>query len=41
MLDSNIWNHLFVCKQMSAGSFKKNVTYKLLIYKSYIFDIHV
>ena len=28
VLDSNTWNHLTVCKQISSGSFK-NVTYKL------------
>ena len=36
MLDSNTWNHLPVCKQMSFGLFK-NVTYKLVIYKSHIY----
>ena len=33
VLDSNVWNHLTVCKQMNSGSFK-NVTDKLLVYKS-------
>ena len=33
MLESNTWNHLTVCKQMSSGSFK-NVTSKLFAYKS-------
>ena len=28
VLDSNAWNHLTVCKQMSFGSFRNNVTYK-------------
>ena len=28
VLDNNTWNHLTVCKQMSSGSFKNNVTNK-------------
>ena len=35
VLNSNIWIHLTVCKQMSSGLFK-NTTYKLFVYKSYI-----
>ena len=31
---SDIWDHLTVCKQMSFGLFK-NVSYKLLVYRSY------
>ena len=34
MLDWNTWNHLTVCKQMSANSFKNKVTNKLFAYKS-------
>ena len=34
MLNSNTWNHLTVCKQISSGSFKDNVTYKLFVYES-------
>ena len=29
VLDGSIWNHLTLCKQISTGSFKNNVTYKL------------
>ena len=32
VLDSNTWNYLTVCKQVSSG-FKINVTYKLFYYK--------
>ena len=39
-LDRNAWNHLTVSKQMSSCSFK-NATDKLLVYKSYIFNIYV
>ena len=35
-INSNTWNNLIVCKQMSSGSFK-NVTYKLFVYKLYIY----
>ena len=28
-IKSNTWNYLIVGKQMSSGSFKNNVTYKL------------
>ena len=38
ILNSNTWNHLTVCKQMSTGSFK-NVTYKLFVYTSHIWYI--
>ena len=37
VLDSNTWNHLAVCKQMSSGLFRNNVIFKLLIYVSYIY----
>ena len=37
MLDNITWNHLTVWKQMSSGFFKNDVTYKLFIYKSYIY----
>ena len=37
MLDSNTWNHLTVCKQMSSGSFKNNVAYKIFAYKLYTY----
>ena len=33
VLDYNTWNHLTVYKQISSGSFKSNVTYKLFTYK--------
>ena len=36
MLDSNTWNHLAMCKQMSSGLIKNEVIYKLFAYKSYI-----
>ena len=39
MLTSNTWNHLTVCKQMSSGSFKNNITSKQFTYKSYIYYI--
>ena len=39
VLNSNTLNYLTECKQMSSGSFKNIVTYKLFIYKSYIFNI--
>ena len=32
MLNSNIWNSLTVCKQITSSSFK-NATYKLIVYK--------
>ena len=32
VLNSNTWNQLTVCKQMSFDSFKNNVTYRLIIY---------
>ena len=35
VLESNIWNHLTVCKQMSYSSFKDKVTNKLFVYKSH------
>ena len=34
MLNSNTWNHLTVCKEMSSDSFKNDVTCKLFAYKS-------
>ena len=35
MLKSNTWNHLTVCKQMTANNlFENKVTYKLFAYKS-------
>ena len=37
VLDNNIWNHLTVCKQISSGSFKNNVTYQVITYKLYIY----
>ena len=30
------WNHLTVCKQMSTGLLKNDVTNKLFAYKSYV-----
>ena len=39
LLKSNIWKHLTVSKQINSGSLKNNVTYKLFVYKSYIYEI--
>ena len=33
---TNTWNHLTVCNQMSSGLFKNSIAYKQLGYKSYI-----
>ena len=41
VLDSNTGKHLTLCKQMNSYSFKNNVTYKLFIYKSYIYIIYI
>ena len=40
MLDSNTRNHLIVSKQMSSGSFKNEISYKLFTYKSYTFNTY-
>ena len=37
VLDSNTWNYLTVCKQMTSGLFK-DVIYKQFVYKSYTFN---
>ena len=37
VLDGNTWNNLTVCKQMSSDSFRNNITYKIFIYKLYIY----
>ena len=34
-INSNTWKYLTVCNQVSSGSFKNNVTYKLFVYKWY------
>ena len=39
ILKRNILDHLTVRKQMSSGSFKNNVAYKLIAYKSYMIYI--
>ena len=39
MLIANTRNHLTVCKQMNSGSFENNVTNKLFVYTSYIYDL--
>ena len=40
-LNINTWNYLNAIKQTNSGLFKNNVTYKLFIYKSYIFNIYI
>ena len=41
VFDYNTWNYLTVCKQMSSGSFKNNVTYKLFrLQVIHIIDIY-
>ena len=37
MLNSNTWNHLTVCKQISSNLFKNEITYKLYTEKSYMY----
>ena len=37
----NISNYLNLYKEMSSGLFKNNITYKLLVYKLYIFKMCV
>ena len=37
VLDSDNWNLLTVCKEMSRFTVKNNVTNKLFAYKSYIY----
>ena len=38
MLDMNTWNHLALSKQLNSYQSSKNtVTYKLLVYKLYIY----
>ena len=36
-LDNNTGNYLTLCKQISSGLFKNDVTYKLFAYKSYTY----
>ena len=33
MLNSNTWNYLTVCKQMTFNSFNNEVIYKIFIYE--------
>ena len=35
VLDTNTWNHLTVCKQISSNSFKNKITYEVFPFKSY------
>ena len=35
--NSSTWNNLTVCKQISSGSCKNNVTNKLFVHKLYIY----
>ena len=37
MLDSNTWNYLTVCKQMSPNLFKNNLS----AYKSHLYYVYV
>ena len=39
-LDGSDWNHFTKYKQMSSGSFKNNITYKLFFNKSNIFNLY-
>ena len=41
VLNRKAWNNLTVWKQISTGSFKNYIIYKLLLYKSYVFNKYV
>ena len=40
VLDNNTWKHLTVCKHMGSDLFK-DITYKLFVCKSYIFNTYI